>query len=286
MSEEQTPEQTAEPVSIVNADGSYVENWFEKYGEENKKHLSRYKTHDDLVNSHINTKKKFGKNPDTLVEIPTERSSDEVKAAWAKAHNVPETYEYTLSDELAVKLGPLNEKKMAALREFGKSKNWSQADFKDVLDFYHNSVSEDIDALGLQTTEQMAKAAEEGKAELRNTDGWRSEAEYNAKVQRCQSLVDKHNGRETISEANLQNSPKMLMFLDSIAESMSEDTLKGLGPSSPINVANINSQIIDIRSQMDVIMKENPANFKNNAKYKELIQRKKELYKQKRKMSA
>lgn len=278
MSEEQTTEQaTTEPTSPVNADGSYVENWYDKFGEENKAHLSRYKTHDDLVNSHIATKKKFGKNPDALVEIPTENSSDEVKAAWAKAHNVPETYEYKLSDEMAVKLGPLDEKKMAALREFGKSKNWSQADFKDVLNFYHNSMSEDIDAFGQQTTKEAAEAAEKGKAELKKL--WLSD--YDAKVQRAQQVMEKYGGVDAVAEANLQNSPTMIKFLDNIAESMSEDTLKGLGPPTGPTAANINSQINDIRTQMDVITKENPVNFKSNAKYKELVERKRKLYKQK-----
>ena len=283
MSEELTgTEQVAEPTSPVNADGSFTENWHAKYGEKNKATLSRFKTLDDFVNSDVSLRSKYGKNPDSMVEIPSETSSDDVKAAWSKAHNVPEAYEYELSDEMAVKLGPLQDDKMTALREFGKSKNWSQQDFKDVLDFYHNSVAGDIDAFGEQTTKQQAEAAEAGKAELRKTDGWRTDAEYNAKVQRCQSIVDKYGGREAISEANLQNSPAMLKFLDNFAESMSEDTLKGFVASSATNAANIDSQISDVRLQMDAAMKANPVNFKNDAKFKELEQRKKALYKQRK----
>jgi uncharacterized protein YktA (UPF0223 family) len=283
-------EQTTEPVSVVNADGSLVEKWYEKYGKENEAHLSRYKDFDAIVNSHIATKKKFGKNPDALVEIPTEHSPDEVKAAWAKAHNVPETYEYELSDEMAVKLGSLDEKKMVALREFGKKKNWSQQDFKDVLDFYHNSISEDIDAFGEQTEKQRAEAAEAAKAELRKTDGWRSEEEYKAKVQRAQGILDKYYGREGAAELNLQNSPKFLLFLDNIAETMSEDTLKGVTTPSTVTTANIDSQLTEVYSQIDAIMKAKPANFKGDPKYKELMERKHDLnrqkHEQKKRMSA
>jgi hypothetical protein len=280
--DEPTTEPTTEPTSPVNADGSYVENWHEKYGQENAAHLSRYKTHDDLVNSHIATKKKFGKNPDSLVEIPTETSSDEVKAAWAKAHNVPEAYEYALSDEMAVKLGPLDDKKMEALREFGKSKNWSQQDFKDVLDFYHNSVAGDIDAFGEQTTKEQAEAAEAAKAELKKL--WLDN--YDAKVQRAQSVMEKYGGVDAVAEANLQNSPTMIKFLDNIAEAMSEDTLKGLTTPSGPSASNIDSQLADIREEMNKIMQANPANFKNNIKYKELSTRKHDLYVQKQKVSA
>jgi len=273
------PDETTEATSPVNPDGTFAENWYDKYGEDNKAHLSRYKTYDDLVISHINTKKKLGKDPNMLVEIPTETSSDEVKAAWAKAHNVPETYEYQLPDELAVKLGPLDDKKMEALREFGRKKNWSQQDFKDILDFYHNSISEDIDAFGEQTTRQQAEAAEAAKAELKKE--WKDE--YDMKVQRAQAVMERYGGVDAIAASNLENNVPIIKFLDNIANAMSEDTLKGVPATTSASKDNIRSQINDVRSQMDAIMKENPVNFKNQPKYKELIKRKSELYK---KMSA
>ena len=286
MSNSETDQNTgtiADPVSIVNADGSYADNWYEKYGKENEAHLSRYKTHDDLVNSHIATKRKFGKDPNTLIEIPTEHSSEEVRAAFRKASGVPDTtddYKYTLSDELAVKLGPLQDDKMEKVRKFAhKELGLSPDKFVKLLDFYHSEVASDIDLFGQQTTEQAAKDAEKTKAELRKMDGWRSEEEYNAKVQRAQSVMEKYGGEEAVAELNLQNNIKMIKLFDSIAESMSEATLKGTTSSSASSVANINSQIIEIRSQMDAVIKENPVNFKNNSKYKELTQRKSELYK-------
>ncbi len=272
------------PTSVVKADGSFTDNWHEKYGKENEAHLSRYKAFDDLVNSTVATKKKLGRDPDTLVEIPTEHSSDEVKAAFRKAKGVPDktdSYEYTLSDELAVKLGPLEDKRMAAIREFGHKQEWSPKQFKDALDFYHNMLSDDIDAGNTSFSEQQTADAAAGKAELRKKAGWQSEEEYNAKVQRVQSIVDKYGGVDGVAELNLQNSPKMLVFLDNIAGSMSEDTLKGLGPSSGPTSANIQIQINEIYEEINKIMKENPANFKGNPKYKELIERKHELNKQK-----
>ncbi|MHC4121938.1 MAG: hypothetical protein ACYSSI_00060 [Planctomycetota bacterium] len=282
MTEEPGTQTMDAPVSAVNADGSFVENWHDKFGEENKAHLSRYKTFDDLVNSHVATKKKFGKNPDSLIEIPTEHSSDKVKAAWKKAKGTPDSidaYEYTLSDEMAVKLGPIDDKKMSAFKEFAHKQEWSPQQFKDALDFYHTNIASEIDAFGELTTKQTAEAAEKARTELKQL--WLGE--YDTKVQRAQSVMEKYGGVDAVAEANLQNSPKMIKFLDNIAESMSEDTLKGLDASSTVTTANIKTQIAEIRTQMDKIIKENPSNFKGNVEFRDLQKRKTELYKQMKK---
>jgi len=278
-----TSTDTAESLSIINADGSFVENWHEKYGEENAAHLSRYKTYDDLVNSHISLRKKFNKNPDTLVEIPSETSSDEVRAAWAKAHGVPDTiegYEYTLPDELATKLGPLDDQNMATLREFAQKKNWSQSDFKDVLDLYHTVQSNSIDTAEMAFSEQQSANAEAAKAELRKQNGWRTEQEYNANVQLCQSVMEKYDMVDFVAEANLQNSPKLLMSLKKIADSISEDTLKGVAASSGVTKDSLKTKIAENRTQMDAIMKKDPVNYRGDARFRELDKMNIELYKQ------
>lgn len=271
-----------EPVtegSIINSDGSFVENWSSKYGEENQAHLSRYKNVDSLVNSHIETKRKLGKDPSTLIEIPNETSSDSVKTAWRKAHNVPETkdgYKYALSDEMASKLGPLDEKKIEAFKEYADKKNWSKEDYKDALDFYHNSMLADIGAAQTTFSAQQAEAKQAAETELKKEwlDG------YSDRVQRAQSVMEKYGGVGVVDELGLQNSVPMLKFLDNIAGAMSEDTLKGKGTPIVPTASNIKSQINDIRIEMDNIAKENPVNFKGNTKYKELTERKHVLYKQ------
>ena len=271
------------PQSVVKEDGSFTENWHEKYGKDNEAHLSRYKTFDSLVNSHIDTKKKFGKDPNTLVEIPTEHSSDEVRTAWSKARGRPDTndlYEYALSDEMAIKLGPVNDKKMAAFREFAHKQDWNQKEFKEALDFYHANISDDIDAFDISYKEEKAADATACKTELRKKEGWRSEEEFNSKVQRAQSVMEKYGGVDVVADLNLENEPKLLVFLDNIAESMSEDTLKGLAPSSGTTKANIKTRIAENREQMDTIMKKDKVNYRNNPKFRELDKRNIELYKQ------
>ena len=272
-----------EPQSVVNKDGSFAENWHEKYGEENEAHLLRYKNFDSLVKSTIDTKRKLGKDPNTLVEIPTEHSSDEVRTAWSKARGRPDTndlYEYALSDEQAVKLGPLDDKKMAAFREFAHKQDWNQAEFKEVLDFYHANVAGDIEAFDISFNEKKESDAEAVKFELRTKERWRTEKEYEYKVLRANSVMRKYGGEEAVAEFNAENSPKMAMFLDNIAVAMSEDTLKGLGSSSGTTTANIKTRIAENREQMDTIMKEDRVNYRNNPKFRELDKRNIELYKQ------
>jgi len=283
MAEETNTGTETLPTSPVNADGSFADNWHDKFGEENKAHLSRYKSFDDLVNSHVATKSKLGKDPDSLVEIPGEHSSDKVKAAWRKAQGVPETidgYEYTLSDELAVKLGPLKDKKMTAFREFANKQNWSPKQFKEALDFYHNDIAADIDVNEAAFNEQIAADAKESETVLRKQRGWQSEEEYKGKVDNAQFIMEKYGGVTAVEEFNLQNSPTLIKFLNNIYDVMDEDTLKGRDSSPGVTTANIKIRIDENREEMKRIMKENPVNYRNDPNFRDLDRSNTELYKQ------
>ena len=267
------------PVSPVNADGSFVDNWSTKYGEENQAHLSRYKDFDSIVNSHIDTKRKLGKDASSLAEIPTDESSDDIKAAWSKALGRPDTndlYEYKLSDEHATKLGPLSDTKMAAFREFAHGQNWSQNQFKAALDFYHTNIASDIDTADISFKETLEADIAAGKKELKAEwlDG------YDDRVLRAQAVMRKYGGDDAVAKFAAQNDPVMLKFLDNIAESMSEDTLKGLKGSGGVTKDGLRARIAENRSQMSAIMKANPVNYKGDPKFRELDKSNIELYKQ------
>lgn len=280
---ESTNESTNE--GFVGIDGVFTEGWTGRDEfKENADTLSRFKNVTDLANSFIATKKKFGRNPDTLVEIPNDTSSDEVKAAWSKAHSVPDSlegYEYALSTEMQTKLGPLNDERMSTLREFAKGKNWSPQDFKDVLDFYHNNMAGDIDAADISFTEQHNQAKDAGIAELKQL--WKDQ--YGNKVNQANAILREYGGADAVADFNAENSPLMAKFLDNVAGAFSESALKGLGGTPGPSADTISSQIASIYEEISKIVKENPVNFKTNIKYKELIERKHELNKQ-RKASA
>lgn len=296
MSEDGT---TTTEVSVVNADGTFAEKWSEKYGEENQPHLSRYKDFDSFVESHISQRKKFSKDPSTLVEIPTGTSSDEVKAAFRKARGVPDSvdaYEYKLSDELAVKLGPLDDKKMLAFKEFAHKQEWSPTQFKDALDFYHANIATDIDTSNISFNELQKAAYDRGMAILKREyrDGIEDKILLaNAISRKYGEISVKNENGEMVNpleelykeSPELKKSPWLTMIFNNIANAMSESTLKGLAPSAPTS-GDLQAKITEIRDQMDKIMKENPANFKANLTYKELVERKRALYEQKNKQKS
>lgn len=285
----------SDAVSVVNADGSFTENWHESYGEDNKAFLSRYKTMPDFVNGAIATRKMSSKNPDSLVEIPTETSSDEVRSAWSKAHGRPETqdlYEYALSDEHAVKLEPLDDTKMAAFREFAHKKNWSQADFKDALDFYHSNMVGDIDTFNTSFEEQKVAAKEKGMAILKGQWLEGTDERTAAALEHLQKYGEIEvkgpdgemiNPLEKLFEEapQLKQSPWLTMIMDNMSQKMGEATRKGGGDSGALSLDGINSQIADIRAKQNEIRKANPVNFKGDPEFKRHEESLKALYQKK-----
>ncbi len=280
---------------FVGSDGNFTESFYTSQGEENKDYLSRYKAPQDLAKATTELRKKFSKNPDSMVEIPGDASSDEVKAAWSKAHGRPETqdlYEYTLSDEHATKLGPLADDKMAAFREFGHKKNWSQQDFADVLDFYHNNAATEVDGMEASMAEMTTQRFEDGTAVL---DGQWLEGKDErtaaalAHLQKYGEFEVKGKDGEIINpleklfeeSPQLKQSPWMTMIMDNMAQKMGEAGRKGGGDAGALSLDGINSQITDIRAKQKAIRDANPVNFKGDPQFKDFEQKLKVLYQKK-----
>ncbi len=281
---------------FVGSDGTFNEGWTGR--DEFKDHadtLGRYKTVGELAKGHVELRKKFDKNPDAMVEIPSETSDDAVRAAWSKAHGRPDTqdlYEYTLSDEHAVKLGPLNDDKMAAFKEFGHKKNWSQQDFKDVLDFYHTNVATDIDAFGVDLTESATQRFDAGTAILKaqwldgTVDRTKAALEH---LQKYGEIEIKGADGETVNPLEklfeeapqLKQSPWLTMIMDNMAQKMGEANRKGGGGPVALSLDGINSQISGIRAQQAAIREKNPVNFKGDPEFKRLEDSLKVLYQKK-----
>lgn len=266
---------------FVGSDGVFTDNWTDDEAfKENADTLSRFKDVKSLANSYMDIRKKVGKNPDTLVEIPRDDSSDEVKAAWRKAGGVPESldgYEYTMPDEIGVKL-EIDDNKMASFKEFAfKELELSPGKFVKLMDYYHKAQVSDIDSFDTSFNEKLKEDQEKATVELKKL--WLGD--YDNKVLRANAILRKYGGEDAVASFSAQNSPLMAQFLEKIAESMSEIQLKGLTGQTVPTTGDITTKINDIRTEMDKITKENPVNFKANSKYKELLERKRELYKQK-----
>ena len=281
---------------FVGSDGTFNDGWTGR--DEFKADadtLGRYKTVGELAKGHMELRKKFSKNPDSMVEIPSETSSDDVRAAWAKAHGRPETqdlYEYTLSDEHATKLGPLDDNNMAMVREFAHKRNWSQEDFKEALDLYHTMQATGVDAFGTTLEEQKQAAFDEGTAILKGQwlDGTDDRtAAALAHLQKYGEIEVKGKDGEMINPLEklfeeapqLKQSPWLTMIMDKMASKMGEATRKGGGDTGALSLEGINSQIADIRAKQNVIRASNPVNFKGDPEFRRLEDSLKVLYQKK-----
>ncbi len=282
---------------FVGSDGVFTDGWASNEAfKENEATLSRYKNVTDLANGLVATKKKFGKNPDTLVEIPGENSSDEVRAAWGKANGVPETideYKYEYSDDFATKLGPLDDNKVGAIKEFAhKELGLSNAKFQKLLDFYHTNISSDTDAFNTEMEESTKQRFEAGTAILKGQwlDGTDDRtAAALSHLQKYGEIEVKGADGEIINPLEklfeeapqLKQSPWLTMIMDNMVQKMGEADRKGGSDSGALSLDSINSQITEIRNQQSVIREANPVNFKGNPQFKNLEERLKILYQKK-----
>ena len=290
-------EQVVTDTGYVGSDGTFNDGWTGR--EEFKAHadtLGRFKSVSDLANGYMSARTKIGKDPNSLVEIPNDTSSDEVKAAWRKANGVPETideYKYEYSDDFATKLGPLDDKKMGAIKEFAhKELGLSNSKFQKLLDFYHTNISNDIDAGSKSFEEQKQAAYDKGMAIL-NREWLEGTADRTAAAQ---ELLQRYGEIEVRGEdgnmvnplemlfaesPELKTSPWLTMIADNMARAMNEDTLHGKGTSVGLSLEGINTQIADLRSEQNAIRDANPINFKSDAKFKDIERRLKLLYQKK-----
>lgn len=283
-------------VSAVNSDGSFTQDFYGSHGEENREYLSRYKAPSDLAKANVELRKKFGKNPDSMVEIPGENSSDETRAAWNKANGVPDTtdgYEYSYSEDFATKLGPLDDTKMAAIKEFAfKELGLSPAKYQKMLDFYHTEASSGIDTSEASLAEITNQRFEDGTAVLEGQ--WlegkdERTAAALAHLQKYGEIEIKGKDGEMINPLEklfeeapqLKQSPWLTMIMDNMAQKMGEAGRVGGSDTGALSIDGINSQITDIRAKQKVIRDANPVNFKGDPQFKDFEKKLKVLYQKK-----
>ncbi len=282
--------------SFVSSDGTFTDAFYGSNGEENRDYLSRYKTAPDLAKATVEMRKKFGKDPNSMVEIPTETSGDDVMAAWNKANGVPETidgYEYNYSDELAVKLGPISDEKMVAAKEFAhKELGLSPAKFQKLLDFYHTNLSNDVDS-GIAQMEELNKQRFETGTNILK-DQWldgiddRTTAALDHLQKYGEFEVKSKDGETFIplvklfeESPQLKQSPWLTMIMDNMAQKMGEAGRKGGGGSGALSMDGINSQIANIRAKQAAIRELKPVNFKGDPEFKRHEESLKALYQKK-----
>jgi hypothetical protein len=284
-----TPDNSA---GFVNPDGSFADKWTEKLGDDFKNDaptLSRFKNVKDLSKSYTEARRKLGHDPETLVQIPRDDSPDEVKQAFWRAKGLPESpdkYEYKISDALKTKLGDVQPERMAIVQKFAHEKlHLNNKEFVELLDFYHNTVASDIDKGNEGFAEQEKSFKDKNVAELKKTfkDG------LEQRTQRAVSVLTKYgdvpmkneDGSETTlmerlfaENPKLKNSASMTMFLDNIAESMSEDSIKGFDKVSIPTSGQIETKISELRQHPGFMKEDHPDHNRILAEIESLYKKK------------
>lgn len=276
--------------SIVNPDGSFVEGWEQKYPEGSRATLSRFKTFDDFVNSDMSLREKFGhsgQDPDSLILIPKDDSPDEVKATFYKAAGELDTaddYKFERSKDISEKV-ELDDAKIKGWAAIAKKHHLSQAQFLGLANDWLISVGADIDAFDLTQAQKTEQNKTDAVAMLRKKFG----AGVEERILRAEALRNKYGG-DVIKEAdgteksliqkleeenpNLKTSPWMRMLFDNIAESLSEDTLKGITAVTTPTTGQIDAKIAEIRANPALVDKRHPDFKRLNQDLEDLYKRK------------
>jgi hypothetical protein len=255
-------------VSVVDTEGNFTENWAESYDEADRPTLSRFKTFPDFVKSHMDLRRKFNKDPDSLVEMPGKDSSDEVRAEFHKRRGVPEKaeeYEYKRADTLSDNIDIAAER-MTEFSQIAKNHNLTPAQYNGVVNDYLALVDKDIAAQDLVDQEANIEANRKAEAALAKKFG-KAKLE---RVARANAIMRHYGGSEAVAAMKLENEPRMVMFIDAIAEDMSEDRIRGITKTTvPTNEA-INAKMNELRKH--------PAYYDNqHPEHREIMEQRKQL---------
>lgn len=246
------------PQPILTETGEFSPNWTERYDESMRPTLSRFKTFDDFVNSHVSLRQKLGKNPDALVEIPGDDADPETKKAFARRLGVPETpdkYEYEVAPEIKKVVGDVDAEQMGAFKKFAHEElELPPAKFKKLMDYYFklnadgvSKFSELHDAKEKETYEQSVAAL---KKEWGNA--------YDEKVERAQLFLEKYGGNELVTKKGLHNDVDFIKWADSVASDLSEDRIKGLNKTSALTPSQADAKIAELRAHPAYLDKRHP----------------------------
>lgn len=267
--------QTTPPEGFVNPDGGLVEGWQGRLSDESLRteaSLEGYKDINGICKSLVSTKKMMGRDPDTLVTIPNESSTDEERAEFHRRRGVPDTvegYKYVRGKDLPETIETSDEK-IAAFAQIAKKWNLTDEVFNGVANDYLALIGKDIAAFDLIEQDRGDKEFKEAETALKKKFG----GAYDEKVARANLLLKKYLGQEMVAELGLENHPAMTEFLDRIAEDMSEDRIKGLTKVSTPTPDAVKDKIIELRKHPAFMDESHP-------QHKDIVDEISELYKKK-----
>lgn len=277
-------------IPIVNPDGTFSENWHESFPEEYHPTLTRFKKFDDLVNSHIATKKMTGLDPKRTVEIPADDADEETKSEFWKKLGVTDVADYKFErGEGLSERSRLSDEDLAYYANLAREAHMTPEAFNKWLNGHFKLMEKKVDDYELIRKDQEQKIFENAEKAMKKMYG---EA-YDIRIARTNVVLGKYAKAEvkdedgkvigTVGELldeqfpGLKNSPLMTMLIDGIAGDMSEGRLKKLTGATEYTADDIEDEIAKIRADPNYMDDSNPR------AHKAVLDKMSKLYEQKAK---
>lgn len=256
-----TQEQVDEKVNTaVAASKSGAGNFYEGFAPELKGHpsITRYKSTEELAKGHLELEKTVGLKG---VLVPSDTSSDEIKAKFYKAIGRPDiadTYSNPVLDNLHEGVKSISEVDIKAFKAKAFELGFSEKQAKGILDWHLGLSSQRLtDWDKLQTDEKNTAATE-----LRNRWG----GKFDANKALSDGLIKKFGNKNLLAgleESGFGSNPDVMELLANIGSQISEDKLGELGKSAmgmtpeqaKLEINKVMTQIMET-DQSDPIYKE------------------------------
>lgn len=273
--------------SVVNADGTMAEGWLNQFAEADREMLGRFKTFKDLGNSFVQTKRKLGKDPNRLVEVPDAASSEDERQNFYKTIGVPDTvddYKFEKSPDISEKVD-IVESALKSAAVSAKKHNMTNEQFNGFVNDYLVGTGKDIEAFEQNQLELAEQNRLAGVKVLEKEFG----AGIISRTERAESLINRY-GQKIVTEEDgtqktlvqkleeeipaVKDSPWLRLIFDNIAEDMAPARIGNVAAVDIPTTSQIDEKIAKIRSNPAYMDRSHPQHKRLQAEVEELCKKK------------
>lgn len=264
-----TPGNEDDPVALLDADGKFSEDFFDNIPEEHTELIAKadkLKGIPDVysaLNKMIHAEHMIGANK---VEMPTEHSTDEVKAAYREAIGVPKEvtgYEGITRPTDWPEAVPWDDKLIEGYSAIAHELEIPKSKAKGLFDWYCATKLQEETAFKEFAEQEQATAMES----LRTKPGWGEDTEKNLeKIKHLQKFLSRGIEKDVILDLEadgLGNKAGYLQMMMNMVKIVSEKRIEGASPESVEATATLTEQlqqVLDDPYYLSSNPKDKPAN--------------------------
>jgi len=242
-----------EPVSVVKADGTFIEGWKDKLPEElrSEPSLDLVTDFNSMVKQFVNQRKAIGKNK---VAVPTDKSDESEWNAFYDAIGRPKSADNYTTPEIPEELSDIyNENAIKSAKDFAFKIGATQKQFNDYIAFDVASKQATIAEQDEYEAKQLEIARQDAEKALRTEFGMA----YDERMHVAQRLITEAIAKETDRLDFIKkhgNDVSVIKLLSNIGARMSEDkaVIAELTQKTPTEVQ---TRINEIQNNKDYMNK-------------------------------